>query len=233
VVNKPPNLIVHPTPTKRSGTLINRLLHHTRLSKLGSPYRPGVVHRLDKDTSGLLVFAKRDSSYINLVRQFMAREVGRTYVALVAGIISEKRGLVDAPIGRRKHDRTKMGIEGFFGKRAITTFETLERFYTGEGYTLLSIRLGTGRTHQIRVHMSYIGHPVVGDKQYGRRRGGDLDMRINRQALHAKTLEFKHPEGNKLMRFSCNLPNDLQDTITHLREISKKHRLHHLDFKKT
>lgn len=207
VVNKPAGISVHPVGTHLSGTLVNALLHCSQdLSGIGGVLRPGIVHRLDKDTSGLLVTAKNDASHINLSNQFRNRTIKRIYIALVRGVVELDNGRIELPIARRKKDITKMGISftDLKKKNAITNYKVLERF---KDFTMLSLSLETGRTHQIRVHFSHIGYPIVGDRLYGSMKG------MARHALHAKTLGFVHPRTNKPMEFTSELPADMQDLI--------------------
>lgn len=204
VVNKPRGMVVHPAPGNFSGTLVNALLHHCRdLSGINGVLRPGIVHRIDKDTSGLLVVAKHDQAHESLARQLAEHTVQREYLALVHGNMSVDRGTVDAPIGRDPANRQRMAVVAKGGKPAITHFVVERRF---GAYTLLRLRLETGRTHQIRVHMKYIGHPLVGDPKYGPRR----TLAINGQALHAAVLGFVHPRTEEQLVFEAPLPADMQ-----------------------
>ena len=207
VVNKPAGMSAHPAGPCLTGTLVNALLYCSKdLSGIGGVSRPGIVHRLDKDTSGLLVVAKTDSAHINLSSQFKNRSVKKTYNALVRGTVQLDNGRIELPIARRKKDITKMGISFVDSKKknAVTSYKVLKRF--GD-FTLLELSLETGRTHQIRVHLAHIGHPVIGDKMYGSPRG------LNRQALHAKTLGFFHPTTKKFMEFNSELPQDMKGLI--------------------
>lgn len=207
VVNKPAGMSVHPVGTHLGGTLVNALLHCSQdLSGIGGVLRPGIVHRLDKDTSGLLVTAKNDASHINLSNQFRNRTTKRIYIALVRGVVELDNGRIELPIARRKKDITKMGISftDLKKKNAITNYKVLERF---KDFTMLSLSLETGRTHQIRVHFSHIGYPIVGDRLYGSMKG------MARHALHAKTLGFAHPRTNKPMEFTSELPGDMKELI--------------------
>ncbi len=208
VVNKPAGLVVHPGSGNRSGTLLNALLRHRPdLSRLP---RAGIVHRLDKDTSGLLVVAKTLTAQTDLVRQLQARSVTREYLALVHGQVT-RNGKVEAPIGRHPVARTRMAVVAR-GRHAVTHYEVIERFSDA---TLLRCRLETGRTHQIRVHMSAIGHPLVGDPAYGRRRA---TLAFPRQALHAERLALRHPETRKAMSWRVAPPADLRRLILSLRK---------------
>lgn len=202
VINKPKGLVVHPGGGSRSGTLVNALLAHTEtLSGLNTLLRPGIVHRLDKDTSGLIVVAKTNQAHEELAKQISARTVMREYWAIVEGHLTHKEGSVNQPIGRDPKNRKRMAIV-LSGRKAITHYKVLEEF---PGFSLLSLRLETGRTHQIRVHLKYLRHPVVGDAVYGK---GTNPFGIAGQALHAKTLRFLHPVTKKMCEFTALLPND-------------------------
>ncbi len=213
VVNKPADMIVHPAGKICSGTLVNALLHHCKdsLSGIGGVIRPGIVHRLDKNTSGLMVAAKNDFAHLDLSRQIKDHQVTRKYIALVQGNLKDDSGIIDAPIGRSLKNRKKMAVttEGK-SREAITHFKVLKRF---SGYTLVEATLRTGRTHQIRVHLAFIGYPIVGDQLYGHRRQG---LNIHRQALHSCVLGFMHPSPKKYMEFSAPLPQDMQELIDYL-----------------
>ncbi|UCD55033.1 MAG: RluA family pseudouridine synthase [Candidatus Omnitrophota bacterium] len=207
VLNKPVGISTHPAGRHLTGTLVNALLYRVKdLSGIGGVSRPGIVHRLDKETSGLLVVAKNDNSHINLSNQFKNRTIRRKYIALVKGIVQLDNGRIELPIARRKKDITKMCVSFASEKKrnAVTNYKVLKRF---KDFTELSLSLETGRTHQIRVHLAHMGHPVVGDKLYGSSRG------MNRQALHAKTLGFFHPTTKKFMEFDSELPRDMQQLI--------------------
>ena len=188
VVNKPKGMVVHPANGNPDGTLVNAILAMCKdsLSGIGGEIRPGIVHRLDKDTSGLLIVAKNDEAHIKMSKQIQDRQVTKKYIALVKGVISENEATIDLPIGRSTKDRKKMAVDAK-GKNAITHFKVLKRY---NNYTLLELKIDTGRTHQIRVHMSYIGHPVVGDSVYS---NGKNEFGVEGQMLHARYLEFKHP----------------------------------------
>lgn len=208
VVNKPQGIVVHPAPGHPNHTLANALLYHSPLSTINGEFRPGIVHRIDKDTSGLLMIAKNDLAHRSLAAQLKAKTNEREYVALVHGVIKEERGTIDAPLGRSKKDRKKQAVVED-GRHAVTHFKVLERF---QHYTLVSCRLETGRTHQIRVHMKYIGHPLAGDPLYGPRK----TLPGNGQYLHARLLGFKHPRTGKQMTFTSPLPEYFQKMIDHL-----------------
>lgn len=234
VINKPAGMVVHPAHGNRSGTLVNALLGH---SKSLSAYhddlnRPGIVHRLDKDTSGLLVVAKDESVHRDLALQFKDKSVHREYIAVVWGRLSKKRGTVDEPLGRSIRDRRKITVTET-GKRAVTHYEAVERF---PFVTLMRLRLETGRTHQIRVHMAHAGHPVFGDQTYGgrTRQLGPLNREqteevqawlsvMPRQALHARTLGFTHPGTGERLHFESDLPEDMQKLIARIRDY--RHRI--------
>ncbi|HYM92022.1 MAG TPA: RluA family pseudouridine synthase, partial [bacterium] len=209
VIDKPAGMTVHPAPGHPNGTLVNAVLAHVPdLSGIAGPLRPGVVHRLDKDTSGLLVIAKTDAAYRSLVAQLRARAVTRVYLALVRGTVREDRGVISAPIGRHPVHRTRMAVVPH-GRPAVTHVTVRERL---EGATLVECRLETGRTHQIRVHLRHIGHPVLGDPVYG---GGDGG--IGRQALHAARLEFTHPRTGERIVCTAPLPEDFARALDTLR----------------
>ncbi|MCJ8011344.1 RluA family pseudouridine synthase [Paenibacillus sp. KQZ6P-2] len=211
VVNKPRGMVVHPAPGHSSGTLVNALMYHCKdLSGINGELRPGIVHRIDKDTSGLLMAAKNDKAHASLAAQLKDHSVTRRYVALVHGNVSHDQGTVDAPIGRDPQDRKMFTVTEKNSKHAVTHFVVLERF--GD-YTLLELQLETGRTHQIRVHMKFIGHPLVGDPVYGRSKG----IKMDGQALHAKVLGFVHPSSGEYMEFTAEIPSDMEELLTNLR----------------
>jgi 23S rRNA pseudouridine1911/1915/1917 synthase len=213
VINKPRGMVVHPAAGNYEGTLVNALLEHCAdLSGINGVMRPGIVHRIDKDTSGVLMAAKTDRAHLSLARQIKDRTVTRRYITLVHGNIQEESGIIDAPIGRHPTDRKKMAVNVRNGKEAITHFKVLERF---GAYTLVEARLKTGRTHQIRVHMDYIGHPVVGDPKYGPR---NPHFDLQGQFLHARVLGFDHPMTGEYMEFSAPLPQVLEDILARLRK---------------
>ena len=211
VVNKPRGMVVHPAPGHTSGTLVNGLMHHcTDLSGINGVMRPGIVHRIDKDTSGLLMVAKNDMAHESLVNQLVARTVTRRYKAIVHGVIPHDKGTIDAPIARDKKERQSMTVDEN-GKHAVTHFQVLERF---KDFTLVECRLETGRTHQIRVHMKYIGYPLAGDPKYGPKK--TLDM--NGQALHAGILGFDHPRTGEYIQFEAPIPEVFEDALNILRK---------------
>lgn len=211
VVNKPRGMVVHPAKAHASGTLVNGLMHHcTDLSGINGILRPGIVHRTDKDTSGLLMVAKNDKAHVSLVDQLVEKSVKRVYIALVHGHIPHDNGTIDAPIGRDQVDRQSMTVTER-GKNAVTHFRVLERF--GE-YTLVECELETGRTHQIRVHMKYIEHPLVGDPKYGLAETIDFGG----QVLHAGTLGFEHPGTAEYVEFTKEPPADFMKLIDELRK---------------
>ncbi len=209
VVNKPSGMVVHPAAGNWSGTLVNALMYHCNqcLSGVNGKIRPGIVHRIDKDTSGLLLVAKRDDVHEALAKQISEKTVVRKYVALVQGVILEDTATIDAPIGRDVHQRKKMCVTDVHGKEAVTHVRVLERY---EKATLIECRLETGRTHQIRVHLSYIGHPVVNDLVYGYKR---IDDEAFGQMLHAKTLGFIHPITHEYLEFTAEVPLRFQEIL--------------------
>lgn len=206
VVNKSAGIVVHPGAGNFEGTLISGLLYHCKFLAEGSDStRPGVVHRLDKNTSGVIVIAKNDKALRFLARQFQNREVRKIYIALVKGKVELDNGIINVPIGRHKGDRKKMAVDLEKGKEACTIYHVEKRF--GDKVTLLNIELKTGRTHQIRVHMKHIGHPIIGDISYG---GPNF---MQRQALHSSELEFTHPTTGKKVKFKSELPEDMKNFI--------------------
>lgn len=211
VVNKPRGMVVHPAPGHATGTLVNGLMAHCKdLSGINGVLRPGIVHRIDKDTSGLLMVAKNDLAHESLVNQLVNKTVTRRYQAVVHGVIPHDYGTVDAPIGRDKMDRQKMAVVDN-GKNAVTHFRVLERF---KNYTHIECELETGRTHQIRVHMKYIGYPLAGDPKYGPRK----TLEFNGQVLHAGILGFDHPRTNEYLEFEAELPEDFQNVLQYIKE---------------
>ena len=213
VVNKPSGMVVHPAVGNYSGTLVNGLMYHcnNNLSSVNGDVRPGIVHRIDKDTSGLLVVAKNDEVHNELAKQIGEKSVKREYVALVQGVILEDTATIDAPIGRDSNDRKKMGVTDINSKDAVTHLRVLERL---DKATLILCKLETGRTHQIRVHLNYIDHPVVNDPIYGKRKMDDVTFG---QMLHAKTLGFVHPITNKYLEFSVDVPDKFNEILNSYR----------------
>lgn len=218
VINKPQGMVVHPAPGNEDGTLVNALLFHCggELSAINGVIRPGIVHRIDKDTSGLLVAAKNNEAHNILAEQLKERKALRKYAALVNGNIKEDGGTINKPIGRNPSDRKKMAIMPL-GREAITHYSVLERFGR---YTLTECVLETGRTHQIRVHMASAGHSIVGDKTYGISKES---FNLNGQLLHAKTIGFTHPRTGELMEFTSELPENFQNVLKILREKLRKY----------
>jgi 23S rRNA pseudouridine1911/1915/1917 synthase len=216
VVNKPAGLTVHPGAGRTRGTLANAIIARVpQLAGVGDPNRPGIVHRLDKDTSGALVVAKTPEIQTALQSQVADRAVSRRYLALVRGAVQQEEGTIAARIGRHPRRRTKMAVRPD-GREAVTRYRVRERF---PGFTLIEARLVTGRTHQIRVHFAHLGHPVVGDTQYG---GGRETLGLTRQALHAWRLEFTHPQTGKVLSFEAPLPVDLAQVLERLRTRKKE-----------
>ncbi|MCF0156531.1 MAG: RluA family pseudouridine synthase [Veillonella sp.] len=216
IVNKPRGMVVHPALGNYSGTLVNALLFHCKdLSGINGEIRPGIVHRLDKDTSGVMMAAKNDAAHIGLAEQVKEHSARRTYYAIVQGNIVEEKGTIKAPIGRHPKDRMKMAVVFENSKEAVTHFSVVERF---GHHTLVECVLETGRTHQIRVHFAYIGHPVVNDPFYGYRK---MDFPIEGQALHSRTLDIKHPITGEAMHFEAPLPEDFKACI----EFAKNYHL--------
>ncbi len=217
VVNKPKGMVVHPANGNPDGTLVNALMSICKdsLSGIGGEIRPGIVHRIDKDTSGLLIVAKNDMAHVAMSEQIKNHEVKKTYIALVRGVIKENEATIDMPIGRSNTDRKKMAVTKN-GKNAVTHIKVLERF---DKYTLLEVNIETGRTHQIRVHLSYIGYPIVGDYTYS---NGKNEFNIVGQCLHAKSLEFKHPITHKQMKLEAQLPEYFKNVIKELEKRQKR-----------
>ncbi|QMU07679.1 RluA family pseudouridine synthase [Levilactobacillus suantsaii] len=209
VVNKPQGMVVHPAPGHPNHTLVNALLAHSPLSQINGELRPGIVHRIDKDTSGLLMVAKNDHAHHSLSEQLQAKTNLREYLAIVHGNFKEDEGVIRAPLGRSPKDRKKQAVVAD-GRPAVTHFKVLERY--GD-YSLIACRLETGRTHQIRVHLAYIGHPVAGDPLYGPKR----TLKGNGQFLHARELGFKQPTTGEQLDFTCPAPPIFQETVQRLR----------------
>ena len=208
VVNKPKGLVVHPANGNPDGTLVNAIMNICKdsLSGIGGEKRPGIVHRLDKDTSGLLIIAKNDKAHIQMSEQIKNRKVKKIYIALVRGIINENEATINMPIARSKKDRKKMAVDKD-GKEAVTHFKVLKRY---DKYTLLEIKIDTGRTHQIRVHMSEIGHPVIGDEVYS---NGKNEFGVKGQMLHARSLDFEHPITGEKMHLEAEIPEYFKKVI--------------------
>lgn len=214
VINKPKGMVVHPANGNPDGTVVNAVMALCKdsLSGIGGEVRPGIVHRLDKNTSGIMIIAKNDKAHINLSEQLKNHEVKKTYIALVRGIINENEATINMPISRSKNDRKKMAVNRD-GKNAITHFKVLGRYKNK--YTLLKVNIETGRTHQIRVHLSHIGHPVIGDDVYS---NGKNEWGISGQCLHAWKIEFKHPITKKKMELEAKIPEYLNRIIKELKE---------------
>lgn len=209
VINKPRAMVVHPAAGNEDGTLVNALIHHCgdNLSAINGVLRPGIVHRIDKDTTGLLVVAKNNEAHLSLTEQLSDRSLSRTYYAIVHGNIKEDSGVIDAPIARSERDRKMMAVTLKNSRQAITNFTVLERF--GK-YTYVKFKLQTGRTHQIRVHSKYIGHPILGDKTYGVKKE---EFSLTGQLLHAGEIAFIHPKTGEVVSFSAPLPDDFKNTL--------------------
>lgn len=220
VVNKPPGMVVYPAAGNRSGTLMNALVSKYAISaSAGAPLRPGVVHRLDKETSGAIVIARNDTSYHEMVRQFREREVEKRYLALLYGSLKEEKGEINRAIGRSMSDRKKMSTRTRKGKEALTRYEVIDTFGPA---SLVKVRIITGRTHQIRVHFASIGHPVLGDRTYGKKislRVVNRTIPFIRQMLHARTIKLKHPATGEIMEFTAPLPEDMQEAIAALKQL--------------
>ncbi|MCI8337001.1 MAG: RluA family pseudouridine synthase [Peptococcaceae bacterium] len=213
VVNKPQGMVVHPAAGNYHGTLVNALLYAiSDLSGINGVIRPGIVHRIDKDTSGLLVVAKNDKAHLALSEQLKDHTMARVYYAIVHGVMGEPGGVIDAPIGRHAVQRKKMAVDTKNGKPAITHYRVLERF---TNYSLLELKLETGRTHQIRVHLSYLGNPVAGDPLYGPKKN---PLGLAGQALHAKEISFIHPTSKEKMTVTCDLPDYFMEALEQLRK---------------
>lgn len=224
VINKPPGLTVHPGAGCAKGTLVNALLYHCKdLSGIGGALRPGIVHRIDKDTSGVIIAAKTDKAHQSLSQQFKEHSIKRRYLTIVWGVVKNDEGTIDLPIGRHISERKKMSVRTKRGRRAVTHYRVIKRF---NNFTLLEASLETGRTHQIRVHLSAIHHPVAGDPVYGKKNMPSglspklamLLKNLKRQALHAQTLGIIHPETKEYMEFTSPLPDDMNTIIRALEE---------------
>lgn len=217
VVNKPPDMVIYPAAGNKNGTLMNALVSRCgKLASVGAPLRPGVIHRLDKDTSGVIVIAKEDESYHKLIAQFRERKVLKFYLALVFGSLREPRGEIHTLIGRSRWNRKKMSVKTDRGKEALTQFEVLKRLRSA---TLAKIRIVTGRTHQIRVHFASTGHPVLGDKTYGKKTElilGGKSIGFPRQMLHAFSIQLEHPVSGMQMEFTAPMPEDMEKAVKEL-----------------
>ena len=213
IVNKPKEMVVHPAPGNYSGTLVNALMYHCKdsLSNINGVLRPGIVHRIDKNTTGCLIVCKNDQSHNFVADQLSEHSINRTYVGIVCGVLKDDEGTIDAPIGRNKRDRKLMSVNED-GKRAITHYKVLKRF---RDYTLVQFKLETGRTHQIRVHMAYINHPLLGDDQYGRQK---CKFNLTGQCLHAKTIGFIHPSTKEYVEFEVDEPEYFKHLLDILEE---------------
>lgn len=219
VVNKPSGMVVYPAAGHNKGTMMNTILYHCgKLAQVGGPLRPGIVHRLDKDTSGTIVVALDDRTYYNLAGQFKQRTINRKYIALLYGNLKEDKGEISLIIGRSESDRKKMSTRVKRGKEAVTTWKVIERFH---GAALVEAKLKTGRTHQIRVHFASIGHPVLGDRTYGKKIEIEVkdkkSIQFPRQMLHAELLGFIHPETGEYLEFRSPVPEDMEERIRELR----------------
>ncbi len=219
VINKPKGMVVHPANGNYTGTMVNSLMysHKENLSSINGVIRPGIVHRIDKDTSGILVVAKNDNAHKNLSDQFKVHSITRKYIALVKGIVKEDKIDIDLPIGRNEKDRKKMAVTYKNSKEAKTHILVLKRYYNSN-VTLVEATLETGRTHQIRVHMAYNNHPLVGDEVYGKK---DTKFKVQGQMLHAKVLGFVHPVSNEYMEFESDLPNEFRELLEKLENKEK------------
>ena len=219
IINKEKGMVVHPANGNYTGTMVNSLMnsHKDKLSSINGVVRPGIVHRIDKDTSGILVVAKNDNAHKNLSDQFKVHSITRKYIALVKGIIKEDEMVINLPIGRNPKDRKKMAVTYKNSKDAITHIKVLKRYYNSN-LTLVEAVLETGRTHQIRVHMSYKNHPLVGDEVYGKK---DTTYKVQGQMLHAKVLGFNHPTTNKYIEFESDLPDEFTNILNKLENKEK------------
>ena len=216
VINKPQNLVVHPAPGNYTGTLVNALLYHIdSLSSINGVIRPGIVHRLDKDTSGLLIVAKNDFAHKELSNQLKDRKIHREYIALINGVLKNDEGTINLPIGRDPKNHFKMTVIYTNSKEAITNYWVLNRF---SSYTLVKVKLETGRTHQIRVHFSHLKHSIVGDPLYS---SGKNEFGLDKQLLHARKLGFIHPRSGEYMEFECDIPEGFNGIINKLKKVNR------------
>lgn len=220
VIAKPAGMVVHPAPGHAGGTLVNAILHHcSSLGGIGGELRPGIVHRLDKDTSGVIVAAKTDAAMASLAGQFKRRSIHKEYLAIVRGVLSPPNGIIETLIGRHATDRKKMAAGTEKGRLAVTRYATLETF---QKHSLARLHPETGRTHQIRVHLAHMGHPVIGDTKYGGSSSGELPVAVGRQMLHAHKISFIHPGTGKIMEFSAPMPDDMARLLDCLRHRGTK-----------
>lgn len=220
VIDKPAGMVVHPAAGHDSGTLVNAVLYHCpRLGGIGGELRPGIVHRLDKDTSGVIVTVKTEKAMASLGSQFKQREIHKEYLAVVRGVFFPASGVIKTMIGRHLTDRKKMTAKPKKGRLAITRYETLEKF---SQYSLVRLFPETGRTHQIRVHLAHLEHPVVGDRQYGKHAADNLPVDVGRQMLHARKICFFHPETGEKLEFTAPLPTDMERLLNYLRNEGSK-----------
>jgi len=220
VIDKPAGLVVHPAPGHNSGTLVNAILYHCpRLGGIGGELRPGIVHRLDRETSGVMVVAKTEKAMMSLTGQFKQREIHKEYLAVVWGVLAPPSGVIETLIGRHAIDRKKMTAMPKKGRLSITRYETISTF---GNFSLVRLCPATGRTHQIRVHLAHLQHPVIGDKQYGRRSVCELPVEIGRQMLHAHKISFRHPETGEKMEFSAPVPEDMTHLLDYLRSVKQQ-----------
>src|SRR5262245_16254424 len=220
-IDRPPGMVVHPAPGARHGTVVNAMLHHLgALAGVGDPDRPGIVHRLDRDTSGVLLVARTATALEGLAKQFRERTLAKRYLAVVHGVVRAASGVIDEPIGRHPRERKRMSVRTRRGRAAVTRFEVVERF---RGATLLRLAPETGRTHQLRVHLAALGHPIVGDRVYGRRHGRPAGPAFDwsRQALHAEEIRFVHPATGVCLVMRAPLPADSEQLVAALRRGGK------------
>ena len=215
-VDKPPGMVVHPAPGARRGTLVNALAHRFgALTGVGAPGRPGIVHRLDRDTSGVLLVARTTAALESLARQFRERTIEKRYLAIVRGTLEPAAGTIDRPIGRHPRERKRMAVRTHRGRAAVTRWKVLERF---PGATLVGLAPETGRTHQLRVHLAALGHPILGDAVYGKKGARSSDLGLARQALHAEEIRFAHPSSGERLVVRSALPADLESVLVRLRQ---------------
>jgi len=219
VIDKPSGLVVHPAPGHDAGTLVNAVLYHCpRLEGIGGELRPGIVHRLDKDTSGVILVAKTEAALSALADQFKQREISKEYLAIVLGALSPASGQIRTMIGRHATDRKKMTAVPRKGRPAITIYDTMEKL---GNFSLVRLKPETGRTHQLRVHLAHVHHPVIGDEKYGRRSSWNLPVEVKRQMLHAHKIIFRHPGTGQKMEFSAPMPEDMERLLDYLQKMQK------------